>query len=89
MFLFCCRLWVLRRALASTVQYEADSLLADLSLRGHRTTFVSLAEPLGAPSPLEVGKDILTTDIASYPGHCRRTSSSLNGLGMRLTPITI
>lgn len=51
------RLWVLRRALASTVQYEADSLLADLSLGGHRITFVSLSEPLGAPTPLEVGKD--------------------------------
>ena len=48
---------MLRRALASTVQYEADSLLADLSLGGHRITFVSLSEPLGAPTPLEVGKD--------------------------------
>ena len=44
---------MLRKALSPTLKYEADSLLSDISLAGHRLTFVSMAEPLGAPSPLE------------------------------------
>ena len=47
------RLWVLRKALSPTLKYEADSLLSDISLAGHRLAFVSMAEPLGSPSPLE------------------------------------
>ena len=64
---------MLRKALGPTLQYEVDSLLSNLSLSGHHMIFVSLADPLGTPSPMEVRERVKGIVIVESVGEVYKT----------------